>query len=401
MAETQTAPMVATLTAPTTDLAADLDALELLSGDAQNFIDKVWASHIHVHDTRPDDLIGLLSLDDVDHLLTSTALRAPALRIAKDGSVLPSSSFTRSATLAGQPLTGLVDPRKVLELVDDGASVVLQGLHRYWPPLTELVRALELALGHPCQANAYLTPPNAQGFALHSDTHDVFVFQTHGSKHWEVHDESGAREVTLEPGVCMYLPAGTPHAARAQASPSLHVTLGINQVTWRMLLGDVVKGILDGDQYGGRLPAGYLADSTRLMKGIEARLRLLSEEVAAQNLQAVLAETTEKFLTTRASALRGSLTDRFNVSDLVDDTMLARRTTAVMTLQVEGDQLRLLLGDRALLLPSRLVEPLQFISEQTALRPVDLAPWLDVGSRAVLTRRLVREGLLRIESVTA
>ena len=68
---------------------------------------------------------------------------------------------------------------------------------RYWQPLRALVRGLEEQLGHPCQANAYLTPPGSQGFALHSDTHDVFVFQTFGAKEWEVHDEAGAHRLDL------------------------------------------------------------------------------------------------------------------------------------------------------------------------------------------------------------
>ena len=140
---------MATPTAPTPD---PLDALTLLGGDAQAFLDKVWASRVHLHHTDPGDLVGLLSLDDVDHLLTEVALRTPALRVVQDGTVLPSSRFTRSATMAGSPLSGLVDGRKVLDLYDDGATLVLQGLHRYWPPLTRLVRELELALGHPCQA---------------------------------------------------------------------------------------------------------------------------------------------------------------------------------------------------------------------------------------------------------
>ena len=29
------------------------DALELLSGDAQNFVEKIWASHVHLHQTEP------------------------------------------------------------------------------------------------------------------------------------------------------------------------------------------------------------------------------------------------------------------------------------------------------------------------------------------------------------
>ena len=236
-----------------------MSALELLSGDAQSFLAKVWASRIHVHHTDPDALVGLLSFDDVDHLLTSTAIRTPAVRIAKDGSVLPSSAYTRHATLAGQPLTGLLDPGKVFDLFDGGATVVLQGLHRYWQPLGALVAELELALGHPCQANAYLTPPGSQGFAVHSDSHDVFVFQTHGSKVWEVHEGTEPHTIVLEPGVSMYLPTGTPHAARAQDTVSLHVTIGINQVTWKDVLDRALADAL-GEAGTQHLPAGYLDD---------------------------------------------------------------------------------------------------------------------------------------------
>ncbi|MEJ7691245.1 MAG: cupin domain-containing protein [Nocardioidaceae bacterium] len=187
-----------------------MDALDLLSGDAPAFLRTAWASHAHIHKADPGDVVDLLSIDDVDQLLTSTALRTPALRVARDGSVLPSSAYTRSATIAGVPLTGLIDARKVVELFDDGATLVLQGLHRYWPPLAELIRGLEASLGHPCQANAYLTPPGSQGFALHSDSHDVFVFQTHGSKQWEIHDNGQQLDVLMEPGTSMYLPTGTP-----------------------------------------------------------------------------------------------------------------------------------------------------------------------------------------------
>ena len=172
-----------------------MSALALLTGDAQTFLAKVWASRVHLHRADPDDLVGLLSLADADRLLTSSAIRTPSIRLAKDGAIVPESAYTRGATVTGRPLTGLVDARKALALFDDGATVVFQAVHRYWPPLTELVAELELELGHPCQVNAYLTPPGSQGFAVHSDSHDVFVFQTAGSKQWEVHgpDERRSR----------------------------------------------------------------------------------------------------------------------------------------------------------------------------------------------------------------
>src|SRR6185312_16939786 len=178
-----------------------------------------------------------------------------------------------------QALTGLLDPAKVFALFDEGATVVLQGLHRYWSPLGALVGELELALGHPCQANAYLTPPGSQGFAVHSDSHDVFVFQTHGAKLWEVHPAPGesaeVREVLLEPGLSMYLPTGTPHAARARDTVSLHVTIGINQVTWRTLLDRAVSTAMEQVEADAHLPAGYLDDPAALRSGLDERLQAL------------------------------------------------------------------------------------------------------------------------------
>ena len=66
--------------------------------------------------------------------------------------------------------------------------MVFQGLHRTWPPLIEFTGQLVADLGHPVQVNAYLTPPAAQGFAAHYDTHDVFVVQVAGRKHWTIHE---------------------------------------------------------------------------------------------------------------------------------------------------------------------------------------------------------------------
>jgi bifunctional lysine-specific demethylase and histidyl-hydroxylase NO66 len=55
-----------------------------------------------------------------------------------------------------------------------------------------------------------------------------------------------------------------------------------------------------------------------------------------------------------------------------------------------------LLGDRQLRMPLRLREPLEFVRDHASFTVGDLAPWLDAGSRLVVVRRLVREGLLRI-----
>lgn len=309
--------------------------------------------------------------------------------------MLPESAYTRGATLAGRQLTGLVDPRKALALFDDGATVVFQGMHRYWPPLTRLVAELELELGHPCQANAYLTPPGAQGFAVHSDSHDVFVLQTAGSKRWEIHTPDGVEEVTLQPGLSMYLPTGTPHAARAQETVSLHVTIGINQLTWRGLIERTVAGVL-ADVPDEHLPAGYLDHPATLADGLAQRLEQLTLQIRDLDTTAAAEAEVRRFLTGRSPRLAGGLHDVLAVRDLDDDTLLRRRPGHPCVLLDHGERLDVLLGDRSIEVPAWLRPALDEVRSRPELRPADLAGVLGAQSRLVLCRRLVREGLLEI-----
>lgn len=336
--------------------------------------------------------MDLLDLRDADRLLTSSAIRTPAVRVARDGSVLASSSYTRHATISGQPLTGLVDPRKALDLFREGATIVFQGLHRYHPPLADLVAELELELGHPCQANAYLTPPGSQGFAVHSDTHDVFVFQTAGTKDWEIHGAEGEVErVTMQPGLSLYLPTGTPHAARAQETVSLHVTIGINQLTWRDLVRRTVEDLLPAAEH---LPAGYPDDPSALTGGLAERLRALAARIESLDPAAVADDAARRFLTGRAGRLGGGLLDA--LAEVEDDTVLRRRRGRPCVLRESGESLEVLLGDRSLTMPAWLRPALEVVRAGDSFAPRDLP--LAEQPRLVLCRRLVREGLLEVSS---
>ena len=322
------------------------------------------------------------------------------MRVAKDAAVLPDAAFTRQgASIAGKALSGLVDAKRLFALFDEGATVVLQGLHRYWPPLTALVAELELELGHPCQANAYLTPPGNQGFAVHSDAHDVFVFQTYGTKLWEVHQpipEGRQREeILLEPGLSMYLPTGTPHAARAQAGASLHVTLGINQLTWRGAVRRAVERVLAAvpDEH---LPAGYVDDPALLSGPLADRLDEVAAAISALDAETAAEAEVRRFLTSRPTRQGGGLVDVLAVRDLAADTPLRRRVghPCVLTAGPDPARLTVLLGDRSLTVPARLRAALEHVRAAAEFTPSDLP--LDPESAVVLARRLVREGLLEV-----
>jgi hypothetical protein len=163
-------------------------------------------------------------------------------------------------------LTGLVDARKVVDLYDGGATLVLQGLHRYWQPLTLLVRDLSDLSAIPCQANAYLTPRGRKASPCTRTRMTSSSSRRSAPSSGEIHDRGNPTDVLMEPGTSMYLPTGTPHAARAQETASLHVTIGINQTSYRDTIKRVVADLLESPAYADRLPAGWL-DSPETLGG--------------------------------------------------------------------------------------------------------------------------------------
>ena len=275
----------------------------------------------------------------------------------------------------------IANPARVAALFEDGATIVLQGLHRWSEPVARFCRDLELELGHPCQVNAYITPPGAQGLDLHVDGHDVFVLQAFGRKHWEVHaaPKEPSREpldVELAAGDTIYLPAGTPHAARAQDVLSGHLTVGVHVTPWRDVLAsalaDVTAGIEDP------VPAGWIDDPDGFAEELRARLAALASSLGNVDVRRAAGERRERFLSSRAQLARGTIAERSAPVDVGDDTVVARRPGAVIELSPRGAARRAP-RDRRLEMPAWLEDAMRAIAEvddDGALTVGDLAPAL-------------------------
>jgi bifunctional lysine-specific demethylase and histidyl-hydroxylase NO66 len=374
-----------------------------LVGDAAGFLDAAWGRaprFVPASDTWAGPA-ELLTLADVDHLVTSSGLRAPAFRLVKQGRTLPASEVTRRVRIGSRPVSDLVDVGAVLRALADDATLVLQGLHRSFAPVASFCRDLEATLTHPVQANAYLTPPVAQGLNLHEDPHDVFAVQTHGTKRWVVHPP-GAEDVWdlhLEPGDVLYLPAGTRHAAQTVGTPSLHLTLGVRTVTWRDVVTQAVEELLAEDgELDQPLPAGWASAPAMLGPELAARLEQLSAHVAGMpEPGTVLDRRAGRFWSSRTPELSGGLRDLLEVDHLDDRSVLRRRPSVPARVVVADDRAEVVLSDRALRLPPSLAPALEHVLARATLRPADLDDFMDTSSRLVLCRRLVREGLFAID----
>jgi lysine-specific demethylase/histidyl-hydroxylase NO66 len=371
-------------------------------GDAEGFLAGTWGRCPAIH--ASDDPLGfadLLTLDDVDRILSTTSLRTPAFRLVAAGEQIPESSYTRSGTTGSKPVAGMADPVRVFELFRNGATIVFQGLHRYHEPVTRFCRDLEVELGLPCQVNAYVTPAGAQGLELHDDPHDVFVLQAFGRKSWEVHaapGEDGREPIRAEiaPGDCIYMPIGTPHSASTQRSLSGHLTVGVHVVVWRELVRAALDRISSDPSLDDPIPAGWPADLEGLARSLRDRLERAGSTFDAIDAREVVDSRLERFLSTRLPLIRGALADQASLDRISDTSRLARREGSICELLNRDDRLVVLLGDRLLEMPVWLEPTMRRIAETPSFGLGDLADVLpDREGRAVLGRRLVREGLLR------
>ncbi|NLU79645.1 cupin [Micromonospora sp. HNM0581] len=367
---------------------------------------------------NPVGFIDLLSPADADELLSRRGLRTPFLRVAKDGQVLPAARYTGGGG-AGAEIDDQVLDEKILQLYADGATLVLQGLHRTWPALVDFTRDLSLAVGQPLQVNAYLTPPDSQGFATHYDTHDVFVLQVDGRKHWRIHppvlpdplerqpwggraDEVAATaqgpaalDVVLEPGDALYLPRGWLHSAQAQESNSLHLTVGVRALTRYALVEELLTLSAEDQRLRATLPFGIdVADPDAIEPELAETVEALRDWLLRADPAAVADRLRRRAWTASRPAPIRPLAQAAAISALTADTVVTVRPGLRWQLAREGERVALYLFDRTVTLPAQCGPAVRALLAGPGIRVGDL-PGLDSDvDRLTLTRRLLREAAL-------
>ncbi len=332
-------------------------------------------------------------------------MRFPGFRLVKAGEQLSTRDYTVDIPWRPSGFTGTADVDRVLAEWERGATIVLQALHLGRPELGAFCRSLERTLGHPTQVNAYYTPRSAQGLPVHHDTHDVFVLQISGEKRWLVYEPAlelplknqkyaagqggpgpAVHDLVLRAGDMLYLPRGWLHEALTSESDSLHLTVGVNVVTWL----DAFKAALEecGDELGFRRSIQQ-GDAAELIGLLHARL----------TNDAVERRAAEKLTRTRRPIRDGQLAQLRALDELDVDTVLERRATVLAQLADRNGSVVLAFEGKELVFPAHAGEELRAVLElEEPFSAADLPGSLDEDGRLVLVRRLVREGLLRISA---
>lgn len=364
------------------------DALARFVGDVEHFASEHWGRAPLVRrDVGPFD--DLLDVDTVETMLTDLA-RRPTFRLVRDGRPVPATDYTRRTRVGGADVDDVADIDKILELVASGATVVMQGLQRFWPPLATCCLDIETALGHPVQANAYLSPPDAAGLARHHDDHAVIAVQVQGSKHWDI---EGVGEITLEQGDVAYLPAGTAHSARTSGAMSLHITLGLLATTYRQVVQRAIDAIGNPD-LDRPLPVGWATGALDpLAADFDEVFRKVATELAATDTTATANAERKR----RMRRARRRWLGRLQVvvdPDAVGPASVVRPRQRIAW-HIADASVLLEVPDRTLRLPLITERVVAALAIGEPIRVGDL-PDLDADDLLVVVRRLIREGVLEL-----
>ncbi|MFS0734671.1 cupin domain-containing protein [Microbacterium sp. 1P10UB] len=393
--------------------------------DEQVFADEYWGrkallSTAEELATRPGNEHGfenLFTAASVDELVTRRGVRTPFIRMAREGTVLPPSAFTAPGGF-GAEVGDQVASEKVLKEFASGATIVLQGLHRLWPAIIDFTRELVFDIGHPAQVNAYVTPPSSQGFSPHYDTHDVFVLQVAGEKHWVIHepvldnplasqpwgevgDEVAAKakgepaiDAVLRPGDALYLPRGWIHSATALGDTSVHLTVGMSAYTGADVIDALLGVVRDVPDLRASLPLGVdLSDAGQLEDVVAQTIARLTEALAGADTAPVSRALSSRFERSVRPEPVAPLAAVAAAAALTPETVVRWRAGVRVRLEDAGERVRIVTPAVTLGLPAEARPALEALSQGGPIAVRQL-PGLDEDSAVVVVRRLLREGLV-------
>lgn len=392
----------------------------LIAVDRDQFASQYWGQQPLLSpagDLPAGRFSELLDADAIDELVSERGLRIPFLRVAKNGATLTDRAFTAPGGV-GAGIADQVSDDKLVRLFADGSTLVLQALHRVWPPILEFCQRLAAELGHPIQANAYVTPPQNQGFSAHYDVHDVFVLQIEGEKRWLIHPpvlesplrdqpwvdrkaqvEKRAQEpplidAVLRPGDCLYLPRGYLHAATALGGVTTHLTLGIHVWTRYALAEQVMHQALQtlaaNPAVRGSLALGMdVADSSDLRQDVELVTAALADAIRHAEVDQISGALLRNARSNQRAAPIGPLKQLRDADEITADTQIVLRRHLIASVDNSGADIVLRSRAGVLRVAESDVAPIKTLLTTGVARADDLG--LD------LARRLLLAGLAIVE----
>jgi ribosomal protein L16 Arg81 hydroxylase len=353
----------------------------------------------------------LLTLDDMDRILSLSNPGESNILLVNKTRAVPVAEMVKS--------TGRNSDVNMLEELygryRSGWTVVVRAIQWRWEPLRQLTTALGGEMGAGVSANLYLTPAGSQGFTAHYDTHDVFLAQIYGTKHWRLamnpyrlplpkqgYQESQPEpdpelECNLSAGDILYMPRGTIHWATSQETASLHITLGVRPVIYAEAVLDAMFKLFNADvRFRKALPLGFADDEDGTGEATARFTELISELQENLSPRDIVEESAKRTASANPPSLRHHLTDLEELTDIHTGTLVRRRPDQQWHVSKAGDSVSLQFHNKSIRLPAYMEGEIRYMTVGTSdsFTAADVPGDLDEPGRLLLIQILLREGFL-------
>lgn len=376
------------------------------------FLEQYWENEpLILHREQADYYQSLFSIENVDQVLDLHRPTGNSIRVVKNQVPLLPGKYENG--------DGSLNLNQLYAAYADGYTVVINEIDRFWRPLKDLCRRMSAQLSHRTVANMYLTPQTQNALLPHYDTHDVFVIQVHGKKHWKIYDSPmespllhsfqpifqreqlrGQKDLTLCAGDIMYMPRGVPHEAFTTDESSLHITIGVHPAQWVDLFAHAFKQMaLTKVALRKALPVGYLRPENwtpdfigEMQNHFSALLQELSDQA---DIQGGIQLLFEEFRGQQLVAGDGHFAEVDQTSELSLDTLVEKRQNQMCMVQNMGGAARISFPGNTIKGPAHIAGSLQFVATTEGPFTVSEIPGLSDRNKIQLVARLIRGGLLK------
>lgn len=353
---------------------------------------------------------SLLSVADVDEVLDFHRPKGNSIRVVKNQEPLDKTKYENE--------DGSLNLNQIYASYADGYTIVVNEIDRLWKPLKNLCHNTKGVLNHKTVANMYLTPKNQKALLPHYDTHDVFVVQVEGKKHWKLYDAEyttpivnsfqpifqreqlkNVKDIILNAGDMMYIPRGIPHEAVTTDESSLHLTIGVFPTQWLDFLTKSLHYMAQTNiELRQALPIGFMdSNKISLTEDIKNKLQnLLNTVLQENNTEGANMYLAEESRIAQKPISDGHFESLDEMNELELNSYLVKRENMNCKVQQMGTISRIIFSGNIIRGPIHISPALDFIAARESTFQVGEIPILNEMNKLKLAKRLIRGGLLKL-----
>ena len=344
---------------------------------------------------------------ELTELLTWRGVAPGQAKVVRDGAFADASGYLEPAGTS-PTARSRVRVGQVASLLDDGWSVVFDGIELRNPVTGRVAEAFERIYGTTVNVNGYLSLRANTSFGTHWDDQEVVILQLIGAKDWEVRRPmalSMAKEAygrvtsdepmwkgRLEVGDALYIPRGWGHHVTGFDRLTYHHTITVPRLNGLHVTAAIMSMLADQDgsygldilpgvdlSRGATIPLSPVDLDDRPAAGLDATAvdRLVRRVQASRRL--AIAPRSYQRLSVLLDVLEGGSTDVVVRCPCPGGWVVDR---------VEGDHVVAGMGGRQVSIPRDAVDVVAALTDGVP------HPMPDGGPPADIVRDLLRVGLL-------